>query len=170
MKKLLSLFVVVLCIAVALCGCDSDQSSNDNSNGDSQIVTTTTQPSKKSLSAEEFKKRIEGISSINFTTKVVTDADSLKMFPYVGLKAAVKANVDGSDIAIFYVFDTEENAKKVIEDARAMNYSGYEEEKGSNYDKLSQDASVVEQVDNTLITVSSDDQNVTDLILNALDY
>lgn len=170
MKKLLSLFVVVLCMTFSFCGCNNDQGDNSNDNGDSQIVTSTTQPTKKSLSAEDFQKKIEGISSMNFTTKLITDADTLKIFPYEGLKAAVKANVDGSDIAIFYVFDTDENAKKVIEDARAMNYSEYDEEKGSNYDKLWHDASVVEQVDNTLITVSSDDQNVTDLILNAIKY
>ena len=102
--------------------------------------------------------------------EIVNDENKLKIFPYDGLKSAVKVNVNNSDVAIYYVFDTDKNAKKVIEDARSMNYSKFDEEKGSNYDKLWQNSAVVEQVDNTLLTIADTDQNVTSQIINATKY
>ena len=46
----------------------------------------------------------------------------------------------------------------------------HDEEKGSNYDKLWQNSAVVEQVDNTLLTIADTDQNVTSQIINATKY
>lgn len=170
MKKILSLFALVLCVAVVFCGCDSKDNKSSDSNNSSKIVTTTTLPGKKSLSAEEFKSALENVSSLNFKMEIVTDENKLKIFPYDGLKSAVKVNVNNSDVAIYYVFDTDKNAKKVIEDASSMNYSKFDEEKGSNYDKLWQNSAVVEQVDNTLLTIADTDQNVTSQIINATKY
>lgn len=170
MKKILSLFALVLCVAVVFCGCDSKDSDSSQSNNSSKIVTTTTLPGKKSLSAEEFKSALENVSSLNFKMEIVTDENKLKIFPYDGLKSAVKVNVNNSDVAIYYVFENDKQAKKVIEDARSMNYSNFDEEKGSNYDKLWQNSAVVEQVDNTLLTIADIDQNVTSQIINATKY
>ena len=103
MKKILSLFALALCVAVVFCGCDSKDNKSSDSNNSSKIVTTTTLPSKKSLSADEFKSALENVSSLNFKMEIVTDENKLKIFPYDGLKSAVKVNVNNSDVAIYYV-------------------------------------------------------------------
>ena len=83
------------------------------------------------------------------------------------IKAAVREQ--GIPFALS-INDYNKETKKVIEDARSMNYSKFDEEKGSNYDKLWQNSAVVEQVDNTLLTIADTDQNVTSQIINATKY
>lgn len=167
MKKVFLIITLVLLLAVGFTGCDE---SNGGNGDDTQVTTQATKPKKTPLSAVEFQQKIDSIPEIAFETEVKDDKENLGMFPYTGLTSCVKVSANDVDCGFFYVFDNSDNAKQVIEDSREMNYYDYQEETGENFDKLWQNGAVVEQVENTLLTVSAEDENIKDTILNAIKY
>lgn len=167
------LFTVLFCAVLICCffsGCDSSDNGENGGNGNSQISTTDSEPSKDELSAKDFEKRLNGVSSITFVTETKEDKNDLSMFPYEGLVSCVMVSKDDVNIATFFEFDSDENAKRIIEDSKRSNSSDYTEETGKNFDKIQQGSVVIEQVGKTVVTITSEDKTVTDTILDVTGY
>lgn len=170
MKKIITVLFCAVLICCLFSGCDSSDNGENGGNGNSQISTTDSEPSKDELSAKEFEKRLNGVSSITFVTETQDDEKELSMFPYEGLVSCVMVSKDDVSIATFFEFDSDENAKRIIEDSKRSNSSDYTEETGKNFDKIQQGSVVIEQVGKTVVTITSEDKTVTDTILDVTGY
>ena len=167
------LFTVLFCAVLICCffsGCGSQNDGEVRGNNNSQISTSDNEPTKDELSAEDFEKKLNGVSDFSFVTETQDDEKELSMFPYEGLVSCVMVSKDDVNIATFFEFDSDENAKKIIEDSKRSNSSDYTEETGKNFDKIQQGSVVIEQVGKTVITITSEDKTVTDTILDVTGY
>ncbi|MGN1132695.1 MAG: hypothetical protein ACI4RL_07275 [Ruminococcus sp.] len=170
MKKILTVLFCAVLICCFFSGCGDESNGGEGGNSNSQISTSDSEPSKDELSAEDFEKRLNGVSDITFVTETKDDKKDLSMFPYEGLEACVMVSKDNVNIATFFVFDSDENAEKIIEDSKRSNSSDYKEETGKNFDKIQQGSVVIEQVGKTVVTITSEDETVTDTILDVTGY
>lgn len=171
MKKILSLILIACFLALFVTGC-SDTKSDDNADGDNDSVISTTEelPSKDELTVEKYKEKLENVTDYIFVTEVNTEKSDLSLFPYTGLESCALTSVDGVDTATFLVFDSEENAQKIIDETKANNTSGFDEEIGKNFVKITQDYVVVEKVGATVLTISCEDEGITKSIISATGY
>ncbi|MGN1127184.1 MAG: hypothetical protein ACI4RI_07060 [Ruminococcus sp.] len=170
MKKIITVLFCAVLICCFFSGCGDENNGGEGGNSNSRISTSDNEPSKDELSAEDFEKRLNGVSDITFVTETKDDKKDLSMFPYQGLEACVMVSKDNVNIATFFVFDSDENAKKIIEDSKRSNSSDYKEETGKNFDKIQQGSVVIEQVGKTVVTITSEDKTVTDTILEVTGY
>ncbi len=133
-------------------------------------TTTAPEPEKTELTADEFAEAVSNTEGFTFKTEMNTEADDLALFPYEGLQACVLVVHDDANVASFFVFDTEENADKVIRDTKDENTTGYNAETGKNFEMLKEGPAVVERVGATVMNISTDNESMTKAILKATEY
>ena len=171
MKKILSFLLIVCLVVVLLAGCSrSDSNGSGGENNNNVISSTAPEPSKDAVTLEQYKEKLEDVSEYVFTTEINTTKEELTLFPYQGLVSCGLTKESNVNVATFLEFDSVESADFIINDTIANNTSGYEEEKGKNFIKLTQDYVVIERVDKTVLITSTDNKDTTEAILNAIGY
>lgn len=170
MKKMLAFLLIVCLTAVLFAGCSSDSGGNEVENNNNVIPSTAPEPSKDAVTLEQYKEKLDNVSEFVFTTEINTEEDGLSLFPYNGLRSCGLTKESNVNVATFLEFDSVESADFIINDTIANNTSGYDEETGKNFIKLTQDYVVIERVDKTVLITSTDNKDITEAIINAIGY
>ena len=172
-KKLVDILVSIGVLVIALGfvlwfflagGTDGSGGVFDNN----QIATEEKEKSKEEITIQDFKSSLESVNNFQFTVEI-TEGEALD-FAYEGLVSLAIVKYNSTVVASLDVYDSEENAQKVIDDIKASNTAGFQEETGKKFESLSTDTAFVERVGKTFLTINADDSKVIDEIRKATKY
>ncbi len=140
----------------------------DSGTNEGGIISSESEEiTKEEITTEKFKEKLESIVEKQFYVKI---AESITDNPYEGLEGSAIVKSDNIVVASLDVYDSIENASAVIADVKGSNTAGYKREAGKNFEKISSENSLIEQVGKTILTVNTDDSEITEAILKAIRY
>ncbi|MBQ9673154.1 MAG: hypothetical protein IJV39_00820 [Ruminococcus sp.] len=169
MKKIIA-FAMLFVLIFSLVGCGDTNNDVMNNGNKTTEETTLAEPEKTELSAEDFISALGSSKEYEFKTELNSTVEDLALFPYTGLKYCVLVSLDDVSVASFFVFDNEENAQTVLDEAKSENTTGFDDTTGKNFESVKQGSVVIERVGTTVLNIAAEEEAVTQAILAATEY